>query len=412
MNRNIILFISIFLIEYILTIPISASREAIYLPMKKDHIYGDDICYYRENDEKLYYAIYYVKPCEQGKYCEDQASYNQKLGFCRDIPTNYTEFPSYGDSCNTDAECPGSSVCDDGKCKKKCSSPTPVAVKYNYNNFICLSDNYLKAKSEYRRSFVYHFSQTDPKQYLGTRDTYYGEYPGLPKEYGIEHYTGYTDVDPNNSGSTTYKTFTRYLLTAEEWTTIGGAKDGDFVTNWRFCKSGFTLNFYPDGKLEDPSYLTVPIPYDETLKMMCVTPIKIDMNNPMVDGCVVTYKINEESEKKYKASAYRKDCNPNDVIQSQLYSEFIDEFNNANEDDQKNCYKLPQDFDDPGNCQNRNLLKLAYFYKNINDYLFYKDREDLEKVLHFKIQQKYYRYASSSYLNLKYLFFLLFLILL
>lgn len=411
MNRNIILFISIFLIEYILTIPTSVSRDAIYLPMKKNHKYGDDICYYRENDEKFYYMIYYVKPCEQGKYCVDQNSYNQKLGFCRDIPTNYTEFPSYGDTCNTNAECPGNSVCDGGECKLKCSS-TQVPFKDNYNRFNCLSNNYLKAKSEYHRSYVYNFAQTDPKYYLGTKDTYYGEYPGLPKEYGIDRYTDYTDVDPNNAGSTTYKTFTRYLLTAEEWTTIGGAKDGDFVTDWRFCKSGFFLYFYPNGNLEDPSYTNAYITYNQNLIKMCVTPIKIDMNNPMVDGCVVTYKINDESEKKYKASDYGITCTPDDVIQSQLYSEFIDEFNNANEEDQKNCYKLPQDFDEPGNCQNRNLLKLAYFYKNIKDYLFYKDREDLEKVLDFKIQQKYLRYSSSSYLNLKYLFFLLFLILL
>ena len=117
-------------------------------------------------------------------------------------------------------------------------------------------------------------------------------------------------------------------------------------------------------------------------------------------------------KKNIKHLAYGKTCYSDDVMKSQLYSEFIDEFNNANEDDQKNCYKLPRDFSIPGNCQNRNLLKLAYFYRNIKDYLFYKDREDLEKVLDFKIQQNYYRYASGSYLTLKYLFFLLFLILL
>lgn len=304
MYRYIFLFISIFFIQYVLTLPSSSTRDAIYLPMKKNHKYGDDICYYREYNEKQYYTIYYVKPYEQGKYCDDQSSsINQNLGFCRDIPTNYTEFPSYGDACNTDAECPGNSACDGGVCKIKCSSPTPVAFKDSYNNCICLPDNYLKARSEYYRSYDYKFSQTDPKQYLGYYDTYYGEYPGLPKEIGINHYKGYTDVDPNNAGSNTYKTFTRYLLTAQEWTTIGGAKDGDFVTNWRFCKSGYTLPFYPNGNLEDPSYTSFSFSYIESKIDMCVTPVKIDMNNPMVDGCVVTYKINGENEKKYKASS-------------------------------------------------------------------------------------------------------------
>ena len=46
MNRNILLFIGLFLIESKLPYVASQYREVIYLPMKKDHKYGDDICYY------------------------------------------------------------------------------------------------------------------------------------------------------------------------------------------------------------------------------------------------------------------------------------------------------------------------------------------------------------------------------
>ena len=116
MNRNILFFIALLLIEQELAIVTGITREAIYLPMKKDHKYGDDICYYREIDEKLDYAIYYVKPCEKGKYCENGIT-GHPFGFCRDIPTNITDFPSYGEACNTKGECQNGLICD-STCKK------------------------------------------------------------------------------------------------------------------------------------------------------------------------------------------------------------------------------------------------------------------------------------------------------
>ena len=77
----------------------------IYLPMKKDHKYGDDICYYREYDEKLLYYIYYVRPCEKGKYCQKEVSNGQPFGYCVDILTNTTTISNLDGSCESDYEC-------------------------------------------------------------------------------------------------------------------------------------------------------------------------------------------------------------------------------------------------------------------------------------------------------------------
>ncbi len=416
MNINILVLICLILIEEELAISTSNNRDIFFLPMKKDHKYGDDICYYREIDKKLDYAVYYVKPCKKGKYCENNVN-NQPFGFCKDIPTTKIDFPNYGDTCTTNAECQNGLICDN-TCKRECPSSSTnnpqTPFQHDYDTFDCHGNNYEIIEDKYCSKTDNKFSNTYPQRYQ-SRTIYYGKFPGLPKECGIIHFEGFTDYESNaipNSNPIAYNSFTRYLEVSREWCSIGEAKDGDFVDDWRFCKSGFVLPFYPNKDIEYPRHDLQTL----SPKNMCVTPTAIDLNNPLFQ-CVITYKLEDGSEHKYKVSnsaptsSATGSCNQNIVIRSQLYTEFIDVFNSASEEDKKNCYLIPQG--ETGNCENIKLLKLYYFYNNINEYLFYKDRKDLEKVLHFKIQQVYHRYYElSRYLNLNYLFFLLILILL
>ena len=427
MNRYIFAFICLFLIDQELAFPspVSSGRSAIFLPMKKDHKYGDDICYYREINEKLDYAVYYVKPCEKGKYCEDEVSSNQPFGFCRDIETNVTDFPSFGDTCGTNGECQDDLICD-STCKKECNSPlggiTYTQIQNDYNTFSCRPSDYKQFDdTKFCHWYEVRYEDSDPKTYIAPNPLtpYLGKFPGLPKECGIIRYKTIPDVNPNTSP---YSSYTRYVVEGKEWCSIGEAKDGDFVTNSRFCKSGFSLRFYPNGDLVDPSKGLHSI-YTENTEEMCVTPTQLDKNNPLV-GCIITYKIGDGSEHKYNVYKYYNSepsskCDKDVIIKSQIYSQFIDEFNNATDEDKKNCYLIPRAAfitgytGNLGDCQNIKLLQLFYFYNHVKEYLFYKDRKDLEKVLHFKIQQTYHRYYEfSSYLNLNYLFFFLILILL
>ena len=425
MNRNILVFVYVLLFEQ--TILLSTVRERFYLPMKKSHKYGDDICYYRnEIDEKHDYAIYYVKPCEKGKYCESEIS-DQPLGFCRDILTKAIDFPTYEGECNSNGECQSGLNCDGGKCKKSCSS-SRFAFYEDLNSIECEPDNTkTNTEGKYCKSYEAKFNNVDPKYYYQGEVTI-GKYPGLPKECGIIRYKSITDVDQagvTTSSGTTYKPFTRWIKESEEWCTIGEAEDGDFVTDSRFCKSGFTLLFYPNGDLIDPSNSVAG--YNEQLIKMCVTPIQIDKSNPVV-GTIVIYKIKEGNEQKYNYFKYynqyipvdendltqgyrRVDLDETIVIKSQLYTQFVEEFKNASDEDKINCYRIPEGIE--GNCENIKLLKLYYFYNHIKEYLFYKDRKDLEKVLHYKIQKVYNRYyENSTDLNIKYLLLLIILILL
>lgn len=426
MKRNILIFIYLLLFEQ--TILLSTGREKFYLPMKKNHKYGDDICYYRDEiDEKHDYTIYYVKPCEKGKYCEDEIN-DQPFGFCRDILTNATDFPTYESECNSNGECLDGLDCDNGKCKKTTCTNTQFAFRQNLNSITCESDT-TKTNTEGKYCYLYEakYMPSDPKYYYP--EITKGKYPGIPKECGIIRYKSIPDVShsllPTESGTSIYKSFTRWIKESEEWCTIGEAEDGDFVDDWRFCKSGFTLLFYPNGDLVDPSNREVG--YIQNKIKMCVTPIQIDKNNPEV-GTIVTYKIKDGNEQKYNYFKYYDSFIPDDptdpegpgtyidfdettVIKSQLYTQFVEEFKSANDEDKINCYRIPQGT--VGNCENIKLLKLYYFYTHIKEYLFYKDRKDLEKVLHYKIQKEYPRYYEiSTYLNIKYLLLLLILILL
>ena len=411
MNRNILLFISLCLFEQIILI--IPNRQFFFLPMKKNNKYGDDICYYRQEiDDKHDFAVYYVKPCEKGKYCEDVG--DNEFGFCKDILTTPIDFPTYEGNCNSNGECLSDLDCDNGKCIYKCPNNNEYPFRYDFNHFDCVPSSFKKTDDgKHYKIYKPTFETSNSKSFNGYEETY-GKYPGPPKEKGIIRYTSITDYYPITTADN-YESYTRWIKESEDWCTIGEGEDGVFVTNKKFCKSGFTLKFYPKGDLIDPN-----IPRynynSENLQEMCVTPIQIDKNNPEVGGIIVTYKINDGNELKYNYKKYYHDDNLNEnvVIKSQIYTQFIEEFNNSSDEDKKSCYKISLDSQvDMGNCQNIKLLKLYYFYFNINDYLFYKDRKDLEKVLHFKIQNDFHRYYEfSSYLNLNYLFLLLILILL
>ena len=66
---------------------------------------------YREYDEKLRYYIYYVRPCEKGKYCQKEVSNGQPFGYCVDILTNTTTISNLDGSCESDYECQSGLTC-------------------------------------------------------------------------------------------------------------------------------------------------------------------------------------------------------------------------------------------------------------------------------------------------------------
>lgn len=373
-----------------------SSESYLYLPMKKDHKYGDDICYYREYDEKLLYYIFYVRPCEKGKYCQPEIAEGQPFGYCVDIQSKTTTINNLDESCESDYECNENLFCENSKCRMS-SCPNTI-YQHDLDVFQCHDNNYKQLESN--QCEFNEYVKDSNNYYDGTLDrTFKGKYPGLPNECGKFNYKPYDSQYTSSSGT---EKDPLYLIESKEWCTIGSVPDNEFVDNAKYCNSGFTLQFYPNKQLKDPSKGNI-----NSKDKMCVTPIEIDFKNPYVnDGCIITYKIGDQSPKKYKASGSL--CSKDIIIKSERHREFADAFNNASIEDKQNCYDIDTY---PYRCTNVNLIKLWYFKKYPEDYLFYKDRKKLNKVLDYKIQKIYPTYSEfSQYLNYSYLVFLLMLI--
>ena len=369
----------------------------IYLPMKKDHKYGDDICYYREYDEKLLYYIYYVRPCEKGKYCQKEVSNGQPFGYCVDILTNTTTISNLDGPCESNYECQNGLTCENSKCIKSLCTGL-VTYQYDLTTFHCHDASYKQLESKYCQ--LNEYSKDTNGFYDGINDhSYEAKYPGLPNVCGK---INYISVDVRYPAGTGSERDPQYLVESMEWCTIGSVPDNEFVDDAKYCNSGFTLDFFPNKQLKDPSKGGI-----NTKDKMCVTPIEIDFENPYVGGgCIITYKIGEQSPKKYKATGTTL-CSQDIIIKSERHREFAEAFNSASEEDKQNCYDIDTY---KYRCKNVNLIKLWYFKQHPEDYLFYKDRKKLKKVLDYKIQKEYPIYSEfSQYLNYSYLLFLLIL---
>ena len=377
----------------------STSSQYMYLPMKKDHKYGDDICYYREYDDKLHYYIFYVKPCEKGKYCQFEITAHP-FGYCVDLPINTTTLSLWKESCDSEVDCQNGLSCINSKCTIIC----PNQIYQNSKiNFVCLPDDE-RIDDNFCLKYDYSYdSNNNPTRVL----TYHGNYPGLPNECGLINYKPVNYKFYNDDS--VLEDDIQYIEENRKWCTIGSVPDNEFVTDKKYCYSGFALNFYPNKLYKNPSKNSV-IQSNQPISKLCVSPIEVDFKNPLAnDGCIITYQILEQNPKKYNSKlGSGVTCSETIVIESERYKEFIDAFNEANEEDKQNCYNID---DYKYRCKNVKLIKLWYFYKHPEDYLFYKDRDKLQKVLDFKIQREFPTYYEfTQYLNYSYLLFLLFLI--
>ena len=379
--------------------PTLASYSYMYLPMKKDHKYGDDICYYREYDEKSLYFIYYVKPCEEGKYCQEEIS-SQPFGYCVDIPYSKATISNWKESCESDLDCQNDLTCENSECNKPSNTCSNQVLYQKYlTTFTCrANDERIEDNLCEKYEYTYDPTTNNPTK----TNTIYGNYPGLPNQCGL---INFKPVNYKRSVSGELVNDIQYIKENQAWCTIGSVPDNEFVTDSKYCYSGFSLKFYPNKSYPNPSQVNNA---DNSLHNLCVTPISIDNRNELAgDGCIITYKILDQNPKQYNSNKAGVTCSSTIVIKSERYREFIDAFKEANEEDKKNCYNLDLY---QYRCKNSKLIKLWYFYKNIEDYLFFKDRDTLKTVLDFKIQKVYPTYSFTQYMNYSFLLFLLFLI--
>ena len=406
------------------TMPITSSgniikREQLWLPMNDNSKYGKDICHYKEIDEKLDYEIHYAKPCKEGQYCDNFGIDGQPFDICRDLP-EYIKLADLKEQCDDTKDCVNGLNCIDGICTKKCNTNQDVYHLYD-GRYICSESKYITSDnicSELTYKYV------DSIYARGNGYDYkYGTFKDASKECGKINPTEVTTHASNSNNKNK-----KYLIKSKEFVSVGEVEDGDFVTDDKYCKSGFALYFYLNGKVTNPGEVDTDTTHPQDTNYMflrCVTPIKI---NP--DRKIITYKIGEGNEENYNTNningyVYERGFtgDPDDdsthisfdsidlgieyaIIKNEIMKDYLEAFEDLEDEEKEICI---EDF--KNRCTNPDIVRAIYFFDHPDEYLFYHDRKKLKKVLNYKIQSVYHSFSSNKFLKLNYLVLLLALLL-
>ena len=120
---------SIFILFSLFILCSCLSEYTPYQPMHKKSKYGDDVCGYYDREN----AIYYVRACEKGKYCENpDSNLNQYLSICQDVPTPEVGLSTLNGDCSSNFDCEYDLKCVSNKCTYTC--PTVGHAPYKYDD--------------------------------------------------------------------------------------------------------------------------------------------------------------------------------------------------------------------------------------------------------------------------------------
>ena len=363
-------------IAFICLLLIAESTEYIYRPMtKRTKNFGDDVCYYVDQETQYpYYA--YVKPCEEGKKCVSLGTDFFDIRKCQDAYDE--EYDNEGTTCETKdyspligLDCTGYTCNQDAKCKETCLKNQV----YDFINDRCLDND-----------------------------------PGYCKEYEFEA-NGSKKTAPKNQFSNygqkqcvqielerTANSLTIYQTKKELTTYLASVEDGNYVKDgyYIYCKSGYALYFYGNGELKNPN---TDNPDNEEMYLRCVTVLGRDKNN------IIKYKIGDSAEKYYDLNVFSDNRRSKSLTGStnQYLMLKLDLFKKFKERlDKLDCRGT-------GDCEDNELNKWHFFYDRPDYYLLYQNEPQVVEYLiqtQYKYKAEHISPASSSLLNIRYLILL------
>ena len=387
----------LYLFVFICSFSLFTSAEILY-PMEKDSKLGEHICRYTERLEN-HDTKTYVKPCEEGKYCTSSgidtsfSSTASTLKYDYYICKNYTKrvpIKVFDETCSSDSECDSDLYCDsNSKCSAGCGS-NQKTFKNKNGNWECKDNDISDEYYYYCKSF-----QNDNSGDCKASPELYSGNPAYLKVGGIITFEPFYPENDEEKGQL-------YRIKSKENSNIGSVEDGNFVGDTLACKSGFSLDFYPNKSFKK-SYTGTLYPRLNTEYKRCVTLNEVDTKNKRIK-----YSINGAEEKvlSYSGSTY----DENTLIKIELFKKYAEALNSNLEECQKT-----ENYNDDKTCNVDEVTKWYYFYDNhINEYLFYYAEDEDGKykdVVKYLIQNTYPFYQSGLFLNIKYLISLLFLLL-
>ena len=343
----------------------SPAFSQIYAPMSSRtfELIVDDICSYKLSNSDFIY----VEPCEKDNVCEEIISnlgiYYPQIGICR---KNVQEEILVENDCEKIDDCYTGLKCVNKKCTLE-ENDSPV---YLYNSYLYCPDNLIyiidTGKCEKRADH-----QMNGLCYLKTDSGSLSAEPDYMK----------------NCGEIILDTATKnYEHLKTKMNSIGSVDDGNFVSTLEVCKSGFTLQFYPDGTIT--SSVTPPT-YPKYAK--CVTFDGIEYKKG--GSCKIKYILDKTSYvyDADKTDIYDKQsfCSRFKYIETKLgiFKQYVDKLNELGDECTKNKY-----YDEPFTCRNDELRKLYYFYHHLELYLLYKNEDEVSEFL---LQQEYPSYTVN-----------------
>ena len=343
---------------------ISPSFSQVLAPMSKRSFdfLVEDICAHSNSNNDFTY----VEPCEKDHKCIPVSS--SSLGTTVSVCEKYVEADiSFGSACEKDEDC---DTYDNLKCiDSKCSLNENDNAIYLGSHYYC-PDNLIPIQIS---SGIYKCEKRENHEMNGLCYLYKNigsihAYPDYMKICGEIMF----DTEENNYG---------HLKTATN--SIGSVKDGKFVDDELACESGFTLDFYPNGATTLDSSSTIP----NTKYKRCVTYDGVEYKK---NGyCIIKYILDKKNYKYdvQKILSSSSLCSEMEFIDTklELFKKYVSKVNELGDQCTKNKY-----YDEPFTCKNDELRKFYYFYNHLNNYLLYKNEDEVSEFL---LQQAYPSYA-------------------
>ena len=382
----------------IISILFASVISVYYVPMKKDHELGEHICRYEINDT----SNIYVKPCEEGKYCQKTV---QKTGgrniegweylyTCQNYTQKLFNLKQLDEACTSNSECDSGLTCEDQKCVLNCGTDR-VAYRSN-DGWSCTTKKLKENNYYYYKNFEDDLTQSGYSPYF--------TYPGK---------------------ITFHKSNNYYQVEIIENAYFASLEDGTFVSDEKTCKSGYYLYFYPDGTLKDP--YTGNDGKKNSLYKMCVS--LEEVNRYTDNNCQIIYSINNQN-KTYNLFQYipiyledpehtleseeeieeflNENC-PTNILEKKLFKKYSE----AMTDEKRTKCNNLENYNHI-TCNDDELTKWYYFYNHPDIYsLYYTDEEDdkYKYVVKHLIQVDYPYYQVGNILNVKNSIILLLLLL-
>lgn len=373
---------------FLIFLLISSSFSKPYQKMKKSHGYDDDICEYE------YSSIYYVKPCEEGKFCKDYGD----LSKCEEIETPF-QAKILGEKCSDDLECETNLNCQN-ECTYSCDTTNGFEAYKTYSgDYSCREKN--DRNTLYKMDFNGLSTHASFASYVSSyHSPSISHSPSFFQVSGEIKFFSRKDETNNNYG-------TLYRISTIESAYIGTLDDGTFVMNKYACKSGFALYFYPDGSDRvDPSRHSE----SNYMYLRCVTLKDVNKEKSYVkyelEGkeYYYDYDISRSTDPIYQSSLFLDPVTLTipqyPLIKNELFSKYIGAFTKTKQEECENNKKYLEQ----KTCEDSEVRKWYYFYNHPEEYVLYYDEEEKDNdIMNFLLQKEYKTFISGSFLFMKFL---------